>query len=544
MKNIKRIQWTVTFFVCTIFSAFATSQYPDNIIYEGKEYIIHRYPMDEYFLKHPRKKPSPNVMSTALHRGYVATFEISNKTLVLKDIFMQEWNEEHDDSYWKSVKDEVNPEGKNLIIDWFTGILVLPNGKKVEGVYSGYGPSFSNYILLEIKKGKLSGNRNYNLKEFEKFRKRQFDAFRNSEKYKKKVEEMKKKKWTEKDINSFIQTHITKFSSKFLDKDKKENSSEKEIKKDAFYWNKLIGRGVNLGNALETPKEVNWGVTLEESYFDVIKEAGFNSVRIPVRWSAHADDKPPYAIDENFFERVDWAVKQALSRKLVAIINIHHYKEIVENPQKHKGRFLELWKQIAEHYSDYPPELYFEIMNEPCKNLNAELWNEYLLEGFNMIRKSNPERAVIIGPADWNNISQFQYLKLPENDNNIIATFHFYEPFKFTHQGASWVGEQSKEWLGTKWTGSDMEKRELSSKLDEAVKWAEKNKVPLYMGEFGAYSKADMQSRAKWTSFVRKEAEKRDISWTYWEFCSGFGVYDKNKKKWRKELLRALLNLN
>src|ERR1700681_3953301 len=57
---------------------------------------------------------------------------------------------------------------------------------------------------------------------------------------------------------------------------------------DAFHYNRLLGRGINLGNALDAPQEGAWGVTLEADYFRLIQEAGFNSVRIPIRWSAHA----------------------------------------------------------------------------------------------------------------------------------------------------------------------------------------------------------------------------------------------------------------
>jgi endoglucanase len=61
------------------------------------------------------------------------------------------------------------------------------------------------------------------------------------------------------------------------------------------------------------------------------------------------------------------------------------------------------------------------------------------------------------------------------------------------------------------------------------------------MGEFGAYGKADMQSRVSWTTFMREEAEKRGISWSYWEFGAGFGVYDRGAGAWNEELLWALI---
>ena len=77
--------------------------------------------------------------------------------------------------------------------------------------------------------------------------------------------------------------------------------------------------------------------------------------------------------------------------------------------------------------------------------------------------------------------------------------------------------------------------------LDKAVAWSEKHGVPLWMGEFGAYKKADMQSRVKWTKFVREQADVRNIPWAYWEFGSEFGVYDRKLQDWNKGLLEALI---
>src|SRR5437660_11172198 len=97
----------------------------------------------------------------------------------------------------------------------------------------------------------------------------------------------------------------------------------------------LLGRGINLGNALEAPHEGDWGVRLKEEYFERIAAAGFDSVRIPVRWSAHAAEAPPYTIDEKFIERVDWTVDQALKRKLSVVLNMHHYDGMMDDPAKH-----------------------------------------------------------------------------------------------------------------------------------------------------------------------------------------------------------------
>lgn len=308
----------------------------------------------------------------------------------------------------------------------------------------------------------------------------------------------------------------------------------------AFAMNRRLGRGVNLGNALEAPSEGEWGVYLTETHLDLIPEAGFDSVRIPIRWSARAAAEPPYTIKPEFFERIDWAIDQALSRGLVVVINTHHYEELYADPQGHRDRFLALWAQISERYQDYPDELLFEPLNEPHGNMTAPIWNSLLQEVISTIRKTNPYRILVVGPANWNNIDALDALQLPADDRRLIVTFHYYNPFHFTHQGAEWV-QGSDAWLGTRWRGNTGEKRAVDRDLDRAAAWGEAHGRPLYMGEFGAYSKADMESRIRWTAYVARQAEAREITWAYWELCAGFGVYDQAREEWNRPLLEALL---
>jgi endoglucanase len=309
---------------------------------------------------------------------------------------------------------------------------------------------------------------------------------------------------------------------------------------DPFRQNARLGRGVNLGNALEAPQEGAWGLVLEEVYFQLIAIAGFDAVRIPICWSCHAAPTPPYTIDPNFFARVDWAVEQALSRGLLTIVNMHHYNELFQNPSQQNERYLALWAQIAERYKGHPPELLFELLNEPHDALTAHRWNELLVEVLGVVRETNPDRNVILGPAQWNSLSALSRLELPEDDRHIIVTFHYYDPFPFTHQGAEWA-DNSDAWLGTTWQGSPDEKQAITRDFDLAAAWAEKSKRPLFLGEFGAYSRADIDSRARWTDFVARAAEERGMSWAYWEFGAGFGVFDRSLGQWNVPILHALI---
>ena len=309
---------------------------------------------------------------------------------------------------------------------------------------------------------------------------------------------------------------------------------------DPFTQNRRLGRGINLGNALDAPREGEWGITLREEYFEAVAEAGFNHVRIPIRWTAHAEEEPPYTIDPEFFERVDWAIDQALSRGLLVKIDIHHFEELVQAPEEHKERFLAWWDQIAAHYQDYSNDLLFEIYNEPDKELTAPVWNALLVEALDVIRETNPERFVVIGPSEWNTAWQLANLKLPEDDRRIIVTVHCYSPLEFTHQGADWL-EGSREWLGTTWEGTAPQEREVSHHLYLAAGWGKGNDRPIHLGEFGVLDQADEESRARWTAYGVQKAERLEMSWAYWEFGAGFAAYDLAQAQWNKDMLAALM---
>jgi len=304
--------------------------------------------------------------------------------------------------------------------------------------------------------------------------------------------------------------------------------------------NKKLGRGVNLGNALEAPKEGEWGVKLKPEYFRAIKEAGFDSVRLPTNWAAHAQAEPPYTIDPAFAARVDWAVEQALANGLNIIVNVHHYGKMDSEPDKHLPRLVGLWEQIAARYQDRPESVYFELLNEPHDKLVGDKWNQAIPPLLRAVRKTNPARPVIVGPAQWNAIWALDKLELPKDDRNLIVTVHFYDPFEFTHQGASWV-KGSDKWKGRKWTGAEQEEAAIRKHLEKAAAWGKTHGRPIFLGEFGAYQAADLDSRVRWTRFVVREAERLGFSCAYWEFCAGFGAFDPRTDTWREALRAALV---
>lgn len=301
--------------------------------------------------------------------------------------------------------------------------------------------------------------------------------------------------------------------------------------------NQRLGRGINLGNTYES----SWSAPgYRPEYLEKIAESGFNSVRIPIRWELPARSMytAPYTITASFLSEIKSVVDDALKNKLHVIINMHHHDSLYANPDAMKPMFIAQWRQIADYFKNYPDSLLFEVLNEPHDKLDAQRWNVFFEDALKEIRKTNPKRTVFLGVAEWGGLAGLEKLSVPADDH-LILTIHYYNPFHFTHQGAEWVNG-SDPWLGTKWYDTEYERETAAGEFKAAIQFAKEKKLPVNVGEFGAYSKADMASRVRWTRYLARWFEEQGFSWAYWEFNSGFGIYDPSTEQYRTALVNAL----
>jgi endoglucanase len=299
-----------------------------------------------------------------------------------------------------------------------------------------------------------------------------------------------------------------------------------------------VRRGINLGNAFDWVPGRPDRLRVEARHLDVIVAAGFDTVRLPVRWSAHAAPTPPFSIDPDFFRAIEETIDLAFARGLEVVVNVHHYDELCADPAGHADRFVALWSQIADHWADRPPTLHFELLNEPRLPMTAGDWNRLLVAALAVVRRSNPARVVVVGPADMNKIDALAHLDLP-GDDRLIVTTHYYEPFAFTHQGAPWW-PGAERWVGTTW-GTAADHDAVQADLERLATWASDRDLRVLIGEFGTYQRADQSARAAWTAHVRSVAEQLDLAWCYWDFATDFGAYDLTTGTWRQPLRAALL---
>jgi endoglucanase len=307
---------------------------------------------------------------------------------------------------------------------------------------------------------------------------------------------------------------------------------------DAHSQNRRLARGVNI-----IGYDPLWGnreqARMQDKHFRLIKEAGFNHVRINLHPFKHMGDAPDYPIKPAWLETLDWAVEQALGQELLVILDMHEFNAMARDPEGLKPKYLAVWEQLAARYQGAPDTVLFELLNEPNGALTPALWNQFLLEPYAIARSTNPGRTLIIGPAFWNGIDHIEDLELPESDRNIIVTVHYYHPMAFSHQGAPW--SEHGDHAGVTWKGTPAEQEAVVRHLDGVRVWAEGQNRPILLGEFGAYDKADMASRVRYTNFVARHAEHLGWSWSYWQFDSDFVVYDIDEDTWVKPILNALI---
>ncbi len=314
------------------------------------------------------------------------------------------------------------------------------------------------------------------------------------------------------------------------------------LAQSAFEINQKLGRGVNMGNMFEAPSEDAWGNPFRDDYFQRIAALGFEHVRVPITWDipSRAMQDPPYTLETAFLQRIKYVVDQARSAGLMVIINMHHHDRLFEAPEESKVRFLSQWGQISDYFQDYDHDLLFEVLNEPHGNLTPEKWNDFFRAALTVIRDKNPARTVLIGVAEYGGLSGLPKLEIPEDDH-LILSIHYYEPFAFTHQGAEWA-EGSSQWLGTLWENTDREQDQVKKQFQYAQNFAREHDIPIHIGEFGAYGKADAESRLRWTNFLARWFEQQGFSWAYWEFSAGFGFFDPGTNRYNEELVNALLH--
>jgi endoglucanase len=274
--------------------------------------------------------------------------------------------------------------------------------------------------------------------------------------------------------------------------------------------------------------------------FAKIRNAGFSTVRIPLFAFRHLNKDGH--LDAEYFKRIDQVVNAALASNLTVILDEHDFETCAKDADACAGNLSNVWYELSDHFKSAPNSVLFELLNEPNGQVDDKIWNSWLVDLLAIVRQTNPERNVIIGPTHWNSRNDLALLKLPEDDRHIIVTFHYYDPFPFTHQGASWAPKDIEALNNVRWTSKPEERKAIDDDFAQVQAWSKTASRPVLLGEFGAYDRfGKLEDRALWTRAVSDTAHKYGFATTYWYWDGGFGVYDAEKRVWIKPILDALI---
>jgi endoglucanase len=313
-------------------------------------------------------------------------------------------------------------------------------------------------------------------------------------------------------------------------------ASAKQYAPSAWDQQRMLDRGVNIIGYDPLWRDFRQA-RFKSQHFTKIRQAGFSSVRIVLQSFSHMDDHN--RLPQKWMDTLDWAINGATRAGLMVIVDEHDFDKCSDASDLCREKLTAFWRQVGHHLRKRDSNVLFELLNEPHGKLDAATWNALLRDLIPIVRRDNPTRTLVIGPTEWNNFHQLDTLDLPEKDRHIIVTFHYYDPMRFTHQGASWVPAFANVSGVTCCTAE--ERARIDADFDQVAAWSKAHDRPILLGEFGAREGGDMASRVAWTSAVARSAERHGFAWDYWQFDGDFIVYDMKQDDWVRPILKALI---
>ena len=334
-----------------------------------------------------------------------------------------------------------------------------------------------------------------------------------------------------------------------------------------------IQRGVNISHWLSQTKikGEERSAFMTEQDFKLIASLGYDHVRFPID-EVHLWDSLGNRDEDGFkllHQGINWAKKYRL--KVIADLHVvrSHYFNASYNPlwdePKERLKFTGLWEQLSAELKQYSNDfLAYEILNEAAAK-DPEDWNELIAQTMIVIRKLESNRKVVIGSNSGQSVTTFHLLKIPENDKNIILSFHFYSPHVFTHYKAPWSKHVGFYKGPVHYPGKTIQPQDLKgydssqikrllkddglydrnfllARIQEPLQYAKKRGLQLYCGEFGCYPTTPLEQRLQWYADVRYVFESNNISWANWDYKGGFGVVNPITMAVQTALIDALMD--
>lgn len=290
---------------------------------------------------------------------------------------------------------------------------------------------------------------------------------------------------------------------------------------------------------------------IRESEAECMARVGLRHVRLCVAPAVILDVREGRPRPE-ILPHLEQAIRRFHRVGLAVVVDLHNEDRQAELDPAWQDAFVRFWGELARRLNAFDPDLTFlEFINEPVFQGREEEWNQLNARLATAIRRNAPGHTFITSGPNWGGIRGLRRLKLLE-DRNVVYSFHFYEPFPFTHQGATWSSEEVKPLRQVPYPSSPEavaplleglkdhpgaramlerygEQRwnaeRLAAEFQQAVSWGQSHGVPLYCGEFGVFPRhARPEHRAQWFRDVGQILARHKVGWAVWGWDEGFGL--------------------
>ncbi len=187
-------------------TAGATAQVPDRILVEGREYALNTNPLEIQLRDRPDFLPENISRSSANWRGYVAHWAIDGDRLLLRRVEVRLYDRQSGESSSVDLLDKLFLEGAPVAATWYSGALVIPDGRLVNYVHMGYGSTYAHYRVYRIAQGRVVEALSMDAGQFRAWRERKFQAFRQTAQYREAVEHIREESsdMSADDIDGFV----------------------------------------------------------------------------------------------------------------------------------------------------------------------------------------------------------------------------------------------------------------------------------------------------------------------------------------------------
>jgi len=325
-----------------------------------------------------------------------------------------------------------------------------------------------------------------------------------------------------------------------------------------------------------------------------LKDAGFQTVRLPV-------DPAPFFVFEGerreaVYRMLFEAVRRINAAGLNVVIDLHPNSRhpawgqhaVIAGADApafvaFNGVVGEMARRLAKLDQD---RVALELMNEPrlqCRGEQQQRWETLLRQMIETARKQAPRLALVVTGACVSSADGLVALDPGAlGDGNLIYTFHFYEPFSFTHQGAQFIPWPDKYLDQVPWPASERPIEQVLAHLDRRMdtlalepdareqarlkaranlikyyargsdrdlidkrfdlvaNWARSNGVAadrVFIGEFGVLRKngdapgALCADRLRWLADIRASATRHGFTWAYFSYDGPFALVDDDQSR-------------